>query len=65
VAKKAGQRLSIKISARKSIPTKMLMTFQLIVKKTSVGDIIPESRIIVETKIAIMLLREGKMKKNK
>ena len=41
------------------------MTFQLIVKKTSVGDIIPESKIIADAPIAIMLLHEGKMKKNK
>ncbi len=34
-------------------------------KKISVGDIIPENKIIEEPIIAIILLREGKMKKSR
>ena len=62
MAKKAGQRLSIKRSARKSIPTKMPITFQLIFQNASETDIMPEIMIRREAIQATMLLREGKTK---
>jgi len=65
VAKKAGQRLSIKMSARKSIPIKMPITFQLTASNISIGVISPMSRIIKDTIMAVILLREGKTKKSR